>query len=139
MSLEIYCHAMWLEHRIQRIHNLLSHPLLYREALGKEAHEASELRDAHNMFVCNVANVGIPEKWQHVMLAQCIKRDRSLDYLAQATIRLAPALGVEYLEQLGVAIIAFGRVKQSLNKPLRRFFGSWRVQFMPKASKISAI
>ncbi len=89
MSLEIYRHAMWLEHRIQRIHNLLPHPLLYREALGKEAHEPGELRDAHNMFVCNIANVGIPEKWQHVMLAQRVKRDGSLNHLAQATIRLA--------------------------------------------------
>src|SRR5438128_12504402 len=56
------------------------------------------------------------------------KRGWALDHLAQSALRVTSALRVEHLEEFGFSIIAFGGLKQRLEKPPWRFFGRRRVQ-----------
>src|SRR5207248_11655417 len=87
-----------LKHRIEGIHNLLPQPFLDRKTPGKEPHEACELGNADDGLMREIADVGMPEKRQGMVLAQREKRDGSLDHLAQSTVRVTATLRVEHRE-----------------------------------------
>src|SRR5579872_6301752 len=124
-----------LQHLHERGDDLLTQPFLYGEAPGKEAHQPGQFGDADNMLVRDVANVGIAMERQSVMFAEREEADRSLDHLAQVAIHVSPALGIEHFEELGIAIVAFRRLEESLEKAPRRFLRRRRVQVHAEGSK----
>jgi hypothetical protein len=68
MCLEVDRYAMRLEHRCQGLRDLLADPLLDREALGEQAHEAGKLGDANDVLVSNISHVGVTVKWERMVL-----------------------------------------------------------------------
>src|SRR3989442_964296 len=63
-----------------------------------------------------------------MVLAERIKGDWSLDHLADLAVGAAPALRRKGRHQLGVALIAFGRVEQRVEKASRTFGGARGVE-----------
>src|SRR5574341_84381 len=122
MSLKKNGYAMGVKHGFQCIRNLLTDPLLYRKALGKEPHEAGQLGDADDVLMSNVTNISLAVKWKGVVFTKRKKGDGSLYNLAEATVRFAPAFRVEDSQQFWVAIIAFRRIKKCLNESPRCIF-----------------
>jgi hypothetical protein len=70
MGLEVDRYAVGFHHGLERIGNLLTNSFLDRKAPGKEAHEAGELRDADDVLVRDVADVGPAEERQAVVLTE---------------------------------------------------------------------
>ena len=68
----------------------------------------------------DVAQVGMPVKRERMMLTERKKVDGSLNNLAQTTVRSTTTFGLERREQFGVALIAFGRIKQGADIALWR-------------------
>jgi hypothetical protein len=62
LSLQIDCHIMRLEHRLQCLYNLLPGTLLYREALRAQAYRTGKLGDAYDFRIGDVACVGMSVK-----------------------------------------------------------------------------
>src|SRR6266566_9186502 len=120
MGFEIDSDSMRLEHRVQRIGDLLPDALLYGKALGKQAHEPGELGNTNDVLMRDVAQVGMPVKRERMMLTERKKVDGSLNNLAQTTVRSTTTFGLERREQFGVALIAFGRIKQGTDIALWR-------------------
>src|SRR6266487_855185 len=120
MGFEVDGNSMRLEHRLQGIDDLLPDAFLYSKALGKQAHEPGELGDADDVLMCDIAHVGMTMKRQRMVLTERKKVDRSLNHLAQTTVRPTPTFGLERREQFEVALIAFGRIKQGADIALWR-------------------
>ncbi len=77
VGLEIERDPVRLKHRIEGIHNLLPQPFLDRKTSGKQPYEAGELGNADDGLMREIADVGMPEKWQGMVLAQREKADGS--------------------------------------------------------------
>src|SRR5579883_1308098 len=116
VGFEIDRDAMWLEHHVQSIGDLTPETLLNGKPLGEKPHQPRQLGNADKMLVGNVADVSVSVKGKGVVLAQGVKLDRPLDDLAEPAIRATLTLGVEHLEQFGIAFIALGHVVQGPNK-----------------------
>src|ERR1051326_5017314 len=128
MGFEIHGDTVGLKHRIQGISDLLPDPFLHRKTLGEQAHEAGELRNTDNVLVSDISHVGMPVERECVVLTEPKKLDRSLNHLAQAAVWSTTTFGGKHRQQFGIAIIAFGRIKQSLQKALRRSLGGRAIQ-----------
>src|SRR5918995_5355286 len=83
----------------------------------------------------NVAHIRLAIKGKGMVLTKRKKRNGSLDHLADTTIRFAPALRVEDSQQLGVAIIAFGRVEKSPDEAPGSIFCGRGTQIQAKGRK----
>jgi hypothetical protein len=70
VGLEIDGDPVRLKHRIAGMHNLLPQSFLDRKTLGKQPHEAGELGNAEDGLMREIADVGMPEKGQGMVLAQ---------------------------------------------------------------------
>src|SRR5256885_10159924 len=128
MGFEVDGDPVRLEHRLQGIGNLLPDTLLYGKTLGKQAHEPGELGNTNDVLMRDVAHVGMSVKRERMMLTERKKVDRSLNYLAQTTVRPTPTFGLECREQFVVALIAFGRIKQGADIALWRLACSRGIQ-----------
>ena len=84
-GLEVHCGRMGLEHAHQGVGHLLADPLLHREAPRVHAHQASELRDADDLFVGNVADEG-----RAVCLHYLINRLQPLPWGTPVLVSLNP-------------------------------------------------
>jgi hypothetical protein len=82
LRIQIDGHAVRLEHRLERVCDLATHALLQREPLSEQTHEPRQLRDADDVLVGDVADVGMPVERQYVVLAQGEEVDWPLDHLA---------------------------------------------------------
>ena len=80
------------------------------------------------MLVRDIAHEGVAEEWKGVMLAQRIKRNRPLDDLAELTVGTAVAFCWEGGDQLGITLIALGRVEHRVQIAHRRFRGAGGVE-----------
>ena len=100
-GLEVDGHAGRLDQLHQRVGDLLADTLLHREALGEQADEPCELRDADDLLAGDVADVGDAVEGQSVVLAQRVERDRPLDDLAQR-------LGAGSFDSEGNVVSSFG-------------------------------
>jgi len=69
MRLQIYGNAMWVEHVFESVCYLLTDPFLDGEPFGEQVHEPCQLGDADDILVCDVADVGIAEEGESMMLA----------------------------------------------------------------------
>src|SRR5439155_17257828 len=78
---------------------------LHGEAPGENANQARELRDPDDLLVRDVADVGMTVEREHVVFAQRVELDRSLDDLADAAVGPAVAFGRESSQEFGVALI----------------------------------
>jgi len=103
--------TMGLEHGIQGVGDLLPDTFLDGKAPGEETHKAGELRNADDVLVSDIADVGMPMKWQRVMLTETKKVDRPLNDLAQTAIWTPATFGLEDGEQFWVALVALGGIK----------------------------
>jgi hypothetical protein len=128
MGFKIDSHSVRMEHRLQSIGYLLPNTFLYCEAFGKQAHQARELGNTNDVLVGDVRYVGMPMKWEGMMLAQAKKVDRSLHYLAQPAVRATTTFSIKHREQLGITIITLGGIEQGPKKALRCPQGSWGAQ-----------
>src|SRR3954469_17088678 len=112
MRFQKYRDAMRLKDTLQTVRDLPSKSLLHRKALGEQPHQACELGNTDDVFMRDVADIGLPIEGQRVVLAQRIELDRPFDYLAETTVRPATTLGVKDRQQLRVAIIPSGGIVQ---------------------------
>ena len=135
MGLQIDGGPVWLEHRGERIGDLLPDAFLHCKAPGEQPHEAGELGNADDVLVCDVSDIRLPVKGQRVVLTDPDKGDRPLNDLTQGAVRPTATLGLKHGEQFGIALIAFGGIKQSLQKPSWRFLSRWCMQVEPKGRK----
>src|SRR5881392_1653992 len=111
MSLKIDCNTMWLQQGIQCVGDLLPDTFLDGEAPGEKTHKAGELGNADDVFVSDIANIGMPKEWQRVMLTETKKVDRPFNDLAQTAIRSTTTFGLEDGEQFGVTLVALSGIK----------------------------
>src|SRR2546426_6383483 len=74
----------------------------------------------------------MPEKRKGVMLAQRVKRNRTIDHLADLAVGAAFTLGRERRDQLGVALVPLGRVEHRAQVPIWGSLGSRRVERHPQ-------
>lgn len=82
MSFKINSHTMWMQHGLQGIGDLLADPLLHGEALRKEPHQAGQLGNTDDVFVCNIAYIRPAMERKGMVFTQCKERDGTLHYLA---------------------------------------------------------
>ena len=74
--------AVRLDHRLERVDDLLADALLDGEALGEDAREARQLGDADDAFMRDVPDVGVAVEWQRMVFAERKEVNRTLDDLA---------------------------------------------------------
>src|SRR5258706_9200866 len=118
MGFQVHGDSVWLEHGAEGISDLLPDAFLHRKTPGKKTHQPSELGDANDVFVRDIAYVGMPVKRQCVVLTEAKKVDGPLDDLAQPAFRPTAALGLEDREQFGMALITLGAIKYGTKEPL---------------------
>ena len=82
----------------------------------------------------DIAHVSLPEEGEGVVLAQREEVDRPFHHLADVAV-VAAALGLEDLEQLGVAVVALRGFEQGADKAPRRIVRGWRVQVHAEGGK----
>src|SRR6266480_6075700 len=111
MSLKINGNTMRLQQGIQSVGDLLPDTLLDGEAPVEKTHKAGELGNANNVFVSNIADIGVPVKRQRVVLTETKKVDWPLNDLAQTAIWATATFGLEDGEQFGVALVALSGIK----------------------------
>src|SRR5581483_10609857 len=58
LGLDMDCDAVWLHQRDERVRDLHAQAFLDREAAREQAHEPGQLRDADDLLVRDVSNVG---------------------------------------------------------------------------------
>jgi hypothetical protein len=90
MGGQVHRDPVGLELGDELVGDLLPDPLLHREALREEVYEPGQFRDADDVLVGDVADVGAPGERQGVVLAQGEEVDRTLDNLAQAAVGPVP-------------------------------------------------
>ena len=139
VGLDVHRDAVRLHHPVELVTDLVGHPLLDAEAPGDDADEPGQLADPDDPLVGDVADVDVAEERQGMVLAQGEERDWAFDDLGDLAVRAAPALGREGREQLGVALVARGRVEQGAQEA----GAAWRVvpgvsRSSPRAVRISA-
>src|SRR5581483_2295374 len=127
--------AARLDQLDERIGDLLSQPLLHREAPRVEPDDPGQLGDADDLAPGDVRDMGGAVERERVVLAQRVKGDRPLE---DHPARLSSVLGRERGQELRVAVVAGGGVVERSEKADRRLArpGVWRS--MPKAVRISA-
>ena len=86
----------------------------------EQAHHPGQLGDAEDVIVGDVAEVGMAEEGQGVMLAERIEGDGSLDNLADLAVRPARAFGGERGDEVLVALVAVGGIDHRAQEPLGR-------------------
>src|SRR6267143_3516416 len=126
--LEVDGHAMGLQDARESLGDLAAEPLLNGEAPGEEAHQPSELGDANDVLMGDVAQVGVAEEGEGVVLAERVERNWPVNHLAQLTVGPAVALGRKRGHEFGVALVALGRIEHRAQVSLGRLLGTWRIQ-----------
>src|SRR6266550_701479 len=125
---EVNRHAVRLEHPHQLVCDLYANAFLHCEAPRENADQSRQLRDADDLFVRDVADVGVAVEREYVMLAQRVELDRSLDDLADAAVRAAVTLGRKGGEELRVAFVSGRRLEQGAQVATRGRAGARRVE-----------
>ena len=120
--------AVWLQHAHQLVRDLHPHALLDREPAREDPHEASQLGDADDLLVRDVADERVPVEGQGVVLAERVELDRPLDDLADVAVRTAVALRGERCEHLGIALVARGGLEERTQVARRCFARPGSVQ-----------
>jgi hypothetical protein len=69
VRLQVHRYAMRMEHPFEGICHLLPDPFLDSEPFGEKVYESCQLGDAEYIFVRDVADVGIAEEGESMMLA----------------------------------------------------------------------
>src|ERR1700682_6031136 len=123
--LEIDRNAVGLQDARQRFGDFAAEPFLNGKAASKEAHQPRELRNTDDVFVRDVAQVGVAEKGERVMLAERVERTRAVDHLAELTVWPAVAFGRKCGHQLGVPFVALRRIEHRSQVPLGRLERPW--------------
>src|SRR6267143_1860628 len=111
--LEVDGHAMGLQDARERFGDLAAEPLLNGEAPSEEAHQPSQLGDANDVLMGDVAQVGVAEEGEGVVLAERVERNRAVNHLAQLAV--GPA-------------VALGRIEHRAQVSLGRLLGTRRIQ-----------
>src|SRR6185312_2115367 len=138
VSFKIDSDSVWREHGVEGVDNLLTQTFLDGKAFGKESHQSCQFGDADDMFVRNIAHVGVTKKRQRVMLAQGIKWDWSLNYLTEPTVRFPATLGIKDGQEFGIPVVSFCGLKERLKKTSRRLFGRGRLKIHAKRAEYLA-
>src|SRR5207237_1808211 len=101
--------------RLEQPHELTcdldANAVLHCEAPRENADQSRQLRDADDLFVRDVADVGVAVEREHVMLAERVELDRSLDDLADAAVRAAVTLRRKGGEELRAACVSGSRLE----------------------------
>lgn len=97
---------------LQRFGELAADALLHREAAGEQPHQSGQLGQAEDVLVGDVADVRLAEERQSVVLAEGEERDGSFDDLADPAVRPSVAFGFEGGDQLLVAFVPAGGIKE---------------------------
>ena len=84
------------------------------------------------MLVRDVADIGMTEERKGVVFAEGVEGDRALDHLADLAIGTTRALGGKRGDQLGVALVAFGRVEHRSQVAVGRLDGARGVERHPE-------
>src|SRR5207245_829852 len=97
--------------------DLLAEPLLNGEAACIEAHEPRQLGDAQDLLACDVADVRGAVERQRVVLAEREEGDRAFHDLTVRSLDSGGPLRRKRGAELGVAVVAGGRIEERLEKP----------------------
>jgi len=100
-----------MQHGFQSIRNLMADPFLYSKAFGEKPYHPGKLGNSDDVFMSNVTNVRHAVEGKGMVFTQGIKRNRSLNYLAEPAIRLTTAFRIKNPQKLGITIISFGCIK----------------------------
>src|SRR5713226_10046852 len=132
---QVHRDTMRLQDAHQLIGDLDPDPLLDGEAPGEDSHEPGQLGDADDLLVSDVADVCVPVERERVMLAEREEFDGAFDRLRNAAVRAAAAFGRKGREQLGVALIPIGCVKERTYETRWRGPGARRVEVHPEGGE----
>src|SRR6185312_5245650 len=121
-----------LDQLCDRVGDLLAEALLHGEAAREHARYPGQLRDADDPLVRDVADMSEPVERQRVVLAERVEGDRPFDDLADEAVLGDAALGRESGQQLGIAVVAGGRVVERSQEALRRSRRAGRVEVHPE-------
>jgi hypothetical protein len=139
MPLRAQVHRLDVDRDAVRLHqlgecigDLLAQTLLHREAAREQAHQAGQLRDANDLLVRHVADVGEAVERQRVVLAERIEGDRALDDLADEAVAIAATLSRKSGQQLVVALVAGSRLVERLQEACWRPFRAGGVEVHPE-------
>src|SRR4051794_1580062 len=87
-----------------------------------------QFADADDLLVGDVADIGLAEERQRVVLTQRVERDWPFDDLGEFAAGVAVALRRERRHELGVALITIGRIEQRLDVTPWRIGGGGGVE-----------
>src|ERR1700694_3137398 len=125
---EVDGYAVGLQDAREGLGDLAAESLLKGKPPSEEPYQPGELRDADDVFVGDVAQVGVAEEGEGVVFAERVKGDRTFDHLAELTVRPAGALRRKCGHQLGVALIALGRIEHRPQAAQGRLLGTRGVE-----------
>src|SRR5713101_1993329 len=125
---EVDGNAVGLQDARERLGDVATEAFLNGEAPREKAQQSGELGDANDVLVGNVAQIGMTEEGEGVMLAERIEGNRAFDHLADLAVGTTFAFRREGGHQLGIALITLGRVEHRSKVALRCFDGARRVE-----------
>src|SRR6266446_1220500 len=125
---EVDGNTVGLQDARESLRDFTPEPFLNGKTPSEEPHQPGELGDADDVLVGDVAQVGVTEKREGVMLAERIEGNRAFDDLADLAVGTTFAFRREGGHQLGIALITLRRVEHRSKVALRCFDGARRVE-----------
>jgi hypothetical protein len=104
----------------ERVRDLFAHALLDGEAACVQPHEPRQLRDPDDLRAGDVSDMCNAVKGKRVVLTERVECNRPFGDLAMRTVDSVRPLARKRRVQLGIAVVAGGRIVQRLQESPRR-------------------
>src|SRR2546425_1061107 len=117
-----------IEDALEASNDLATEAFLDGKAAGVEPDDPGQLRDPDDAVVGYVANPGLAEEREGMVLTHRMEGDRPLDDLADPAVGTTIALSGKGGDQLGIPFVTVGRVEERPDEPAWRFSCCRRVE-----------
>src|SRR3954454_13443048 len=132
LRLEVDRDAVGVCQRGDGIGQRVREPLLDCEPTGDQADEPGQLADPQDLLVGDVAEPGVADEREGVVLAERGELDRPFDDLGELAVTPAPALRAERGDELWIALVPVRRLDEGPDEPTRRVTRGVGVEVEPE-------
>src|SRR5438477_5141103 len=123
-SVKVDGDAVGREDPVERVDDLATQPFLHREAAGVQPDDPGEFGKPDDALVRDIPDPRLAEERERMMLADGMKRDRTLHDLADAAVGALIAFGWKRCHQFGITFISLRGVEERADKATWRLASS---------------